>query len=174
MVYVDENLCTGCGMCVDACNRSAISLDGPIAFIAQESCTSCGRCVDVCPMGAIIQVEPVEIEPITLVHPPVTSAAQNAIGAAPMPASSAFPVVPASRPSRLASVERVLSGIFGLVTFAFDLKQAASTRNCLTPSGGRRSGGRRTAAGPACGPKAGSGRGRRHDRRRSGRTRGCN
>jgi ferredoxin len=57
MVHVDNNLCTGCGICLDACTRGAISLTDSAAHIDQSLCNSCGRCIDLCLTGAIIPSE---------------------------------------------------------------------------------------------------------------------
>jgi ferredoxin len=51
---VDAQKCTGCGICVDACKRGAISLVNGIAHIAPELCINCRLCVRKCPVGAII------------------------------------------------------------------------------------------------------------------------
>jgi ferredoxin len=52
-VYIDEEMCTGCGTCVDACPEEAIQLMVMKASVDQEKCTGCGQCVDECPSGAI-------------------------------------------------------------------------------------------------------------------------
>ena len=48
--------CTGCGRCVDACPRKAITLiekDGKVReFTDRNLCIDCGACVSVCPAGA--------------------------------------------------------------------------------------------------------------------------
>jgi ferredoxin len=171
MIYVDENLCTGCGTCLDICNRSAISLDGSTASIAQESCTSCGRCVDMCPAGAIIQVEPVEAASSAIPRASATSVPQTTPTSAPALPTAVLTGSPA-RASRLASIERLLTGILGIIGSACELKRAASYPGRLIPSGGRCSGGRHSAVGPAHGCRAEAGQGRRHERRRSGRAHG--
>ncbi len=44
---VNEDSCTGCGMCEDRCPMDAITVDG-IASIDKERCIGCGLCVAVC------------------------------------------------------------------------------------------------------------------------------
>ncbi|MBN2262073.1 MAG: 4Fe-4S binding protein [Prolixibacteraceae bacterium] len=50
---VDAQKCTGCGICVDACKRGAISLVKGIAHISPDLCVNCRLCVRKCPVGAI-------------------------------------------------------------------------------------------------------------------------
>jgi ferredoxin len=54
-VLVHEDLCVGCGTCVDskACYIDAISMKEGRASIDLGLCKGCGRCVPVCPSGAI-------------------------------------------------------------------------------------------------------------------------
>lgn len=52
MIVVQE-LCKGCGVCVDACPRNAISTQNGKAFIDQSRCASCQICIKACPMGAL-------------------------------------------------------------------------------------------------------------------------
>ena len=134
MVYVDEYLCTGCGICVDACNRGAISLRGNAAVIDETLCTSCGRCVDVCLTGAIISVEPVEtVQRVadvssgtrvetghpqqiwTQASPPPTGAVARTREADSRP--------DAAKTSRLDLVEKALSGLFTVATYVLDRKR---------------------------------------------------
>ncbi|MGD9558922.1 MAG: indolepyruvate ferredoxin oxidoreductase subunit alpha [Mangrovibacterium sp.] len=51
-VKVDENKCTGCGLCVDVCPVGAITVD-TVAKIDVGLCRSCGVCIDECPAEAI-------------------------------------------------------------------------------------------------------------------------
>ncbi|MGC9373099.1 MAG: DUF362 domain-containing protein [Thermovirgaceae bacterium] len=53
MPWVDESLCTGCGICVDSCPGNAIALDGGVAVIDMDACIRCGECHEFCPRGAI-------------------------------------------------------------------------------------------------------------------------
>ena len=49
---VDEDLCTGCGLCLDYCQFSAISIDG-YSEVNAVKCVGCGVCAHHCPEGAI-------------------------------------------------------------------------------------------------------------------------
>lgn len=51
---VDEELCGGCGTCVNACAFSATSIDKEkrVSRIDPKHCKGCGNCVSSCPTGA--------------------------------------------------------------------------------------------------------------------------
>ncbi|MDY6795824.1 MAG: 4Fe-4S binding protein [Actinomycetota bacterium] len=57
MYMIDESNCNGCGTCVKACSRQAISILGGVASIDRNRCDYCGSCFAVCPQGAIYQEE---------------------------------------------------------------------------------------------------------------------
>ena len=50
---VDDDLCSGCGSCVDRCQFDAITLDSDFAVIQEKRCIGCGNCIIVCPEEAI-------------------------------------------------------------------------------------------------------------------------
>jgi heterodisulfide reductase subunit A len=55
---VDENLCTGCGNCVEICAFGAISMHSQEGVLDSSQidpllCTGCGNCVVACPVRAI-------------------------------------------------------------------------------------------------------------------------
>jgi NAD-dependent dihydropyrimidine dehydrogenase PreA subunit len=51
---IAEELCQGCGDCLDACPGEALELAGGVARLARPSdCAYCGDCELICPQGAI-------------------------------------------------------------------------------------------------------------------------
>jgi Na+-translocating ferredoxin:NAD+ oxidoreductase RNF subunit RnfB len=54
IVRIDEELCTGCGLCVAPCAEGAIVLVGGKARVVREElCDGAGFCLGVCPTGAL-------------------------------------------------------------------------------------------------------------------------
>jgi ferredoxin len=54
MPWVNEDMCVGCGICIDDCPVGAITLKSDQkAIINEEECIRCGRCHDVCPQEAV-------------------------------------------------------------------------------------------------------------------------
>ncbi len=82
MIQIDEQLCTGCGTCVNVCPKGAISLQGGVATLTVERCDNCGACADACTQGAILLVERVEPGSQMLMTRPT---AQPSVPAATMP-----------------------------------------------------------------------------------------
>jgi len=52
----DQELCTSCGACHDACRFNAIVLIKGKPLLINELCHSCGACLHVCPVDAITEV----------------------------------------------------------------------------------------------------------------------
>ncbi len=53
MPWVKEELCVGCGVCIDECPVEAIAMVDETARINDQECIRCGRCHDVCPEEAV-------------------------------------------------------------------------------------------------------------------------
>jgi len=54
IVHIDEELCTGCGVCVSPCAEGAIVMVGGKAKVVKEElCDGAGFCLGVCPTGAL-------------------------------------------------------------------------------------------------------------------------
>jgi Na+-translocating ferredoxin:NAD+ oxidoreductase subunit B len=49
---VDQDLCTGCGVCLERCQMDAIEID-ETAHIDSNRCIGCGLCVPTCPEEAV-------------------------------------------------------------------------------------------------------------------------
>jgi len=53
-VVIDQEKCTGCGICVERCQRCFTENNGEITADAnRETCILCGHCVSLCPSEAI-------------------------------------------------------------------------------------------------------------------------
>ena len=54
IIKIDEEKCTGCGICVTACHEGAIAMvDGKAKLIRDDYCDGLGNCLPACPTGAI-------------------------------------------------------------------------------------------------------------------------
>lgn len=54
-VQIEDDLCIGCGECIDMCPTHAINYDvSGHAYFNQDLCGACGACTEVdCPTGAL-------------------------------------------------------------------------------------------------------------------------
>ena len=54
IIKIDEDKCTGCGLCVTACHEGAIAMvEGKAKLIRDDYCDGLGNCLPACPTGAI-------------------------------------------------------------------------------------------------------------------------
>ena len=70
-LIINQELCNGCGACVEACPYAAIYMHNGKAFIDQSKCAYCQSCIAMCPTGAvqlikterqIVSVKPTSVE----------------------------------------------------------------------------------------------------------------
>jgi ferredoxin len=54
MPWINEKMCTGCGVCVEHCPANAILMKASeTAEIDMDECIRCGDCHDICPEKAV-------------------------------------------------------------------------------------------------------------------------
>lgn len=54
IIFIDEELCDGCGLCIPNCHEGALQLvDGKARLISDLFCDGLGACIGHCPQGAI-------------------------------------------------------------------------------------------------------------------------
>ena len=53
MIVVDDDKCTGCGLCVKICHEHCVSFIEDAVSITHELCSTCTQCIAVCPTLAI-------------------------------------------------------------------------------------------------------------------------
>lgn len=63
IIKIDEDKCTGCGLCIPACPEGALQIiDGKARLVSDLMCDGLGACIGDCPEGAIA-IELREAEP---------------------------------------------------------------------------------------------------------------
>ena len=59
VAVVDEDLCIGCTLCIQACPVDAIlGASKQMHTVIESECTGCELCVDPCPVDCIDMIEP--------------------------------------------------------------------------------------------------------------------
>jgi len=72
LAKVEEDLCTGCGTCVQHCAAEAVELIDTIATVNDERCIGCGVCAHLCPENAI-KLERTELRRVFIPPPKLTT-----------------------------------------------------------------------------------------------------
>ena len=59
----DQEVCTGCGTCIDYCQVDAMELINDSISINEQYCIGCGQCVSRCPVECLSLVRCADHEP---------------------------------------------------------------------------------------------------------------
>jgi NAD-dependent dihydropyrimidine dehydrogenase PreA subunit len=58
IISIDEEKCTGCGLCIPDCPEGALQiLEGKARLVSDLFCDGLGACIGICPEGAIEVIE---------------------------------------------------------------------------------------------------------------------
>jgi len=53
-LQLDEEKCSGCGMCTQVCVHGVFAVNGGVArFVDRDACMECGACARNCPANAV-------------------------------------------------------------------------------------------------------------------------
>jgi Fe-S-cluster-containing hydrogenase component 2 len=143
LIFIDEEKCTACGLCVEACPQGAIVLGESGPTIDQDLCAGCAACMTACPQSAIYEVQ---AAPVPMVA--VSTAAQPNQGALARWQPTLIRARPAIASTLAAAAPLAVEALSGLVRMWLDESSAArSAGGWPAPGRGgcrrRRRGGRR-------------------------------
>ena len=79
MIFVDEQKCTLCGTCVEACPYEALAIRDGAVVLDRDMCAECGACLRLCPVGAIYEVEPAPVAAVDANAEPILRADTAAV-----------------------------------------------------------------------------------------------
>ena len=63
-----RNRHSSCRKCADVCLADCITVDKNELEIDAGACVACGACIAVCPTSALVSVDPMEEELLSLIH----------------------------------------------------------------------------------------------------------
>jgi Fe-S-cluster-containing hydrogenase component 2 len=155
MISVNEERCTLCGACLEACPWEAISLTKGKLCIDQDLCRGCAVCLPACPFEALYEVERTPVAITKSSAAPVTSVRTPAI----VVRSAASVRVPSPVYTRATTTALWVTALpvamrfaGGLANWWLDQRRLTESRKRESPVGSRN---RMTNTDLACSPRGG-------------------
>ena len=72
MAALDQDMCSGCGLCTERCPFHALAMAEGVCILDTTRCYGCGLCVSTCPTGALT----LNLKPGAQIQPPPVSESQ--------------------------------------------------------------------------------------------------
>ena len=61
MFYIDQDSCTACDACIEACPCDAVIIVDGKHTIDPDLCVECGACYDACEWGSVFEANPADM-----------------------------------------------------------------------------------------------------------------
>lgn len=117
-IHVDQDKCTGCGLCVSSCPAGALAMvDGKAQLVRADHCDQLGVCIGECPQDAI---EFIEVEEPVAAAAATAGKSESSPCGCPGHANQVFEVIEQPAPAPTPEPETLACGCPGHVQQVFE------------------------------------------------------